>query len=149
MRRRARTRFLTIDAQSFKNTDGAGRKGCDAGKEVSAIERHPAVDAQGLPHAIAMTTAEVTDRQGALQAMDRCAANPIQVGNVSVDRGHTGRPFAEAVGGAPAGHASAGPLRPTASPATGKSSFRRRCAPDRGTSGRRTDDNATRPPATE
>ena len=53
-----------MDAQSVKNTDTAGSKGYDAGKKVSGIKRHIAVDTQGLPHAIAVTTAEVTDRKG-------------------------------------------------------------------------------------
>ena len=68
--RRARTSFPIVDAQSVKNTDSADQKGYDAGKKVSGIKRHIAVDTQGLPHAIAVTTAEVTDRQGALQAGD-------------------------------------------------------------------------------
>ena len=61
-----------MDAQSVKNTDTAGSKGYDAGKKVSGIKRHIAVDTQGLPHAIAVTTAQVTDRKGALQALQRC-----------------------------------------------------------------------------
>jgi IS5 family transposase len=48
-----------------KNTDAAKEKGYDAGKKVSGIKRHIAVDTQGLPHAIAITTANVTDRSGA------------------------------------------------------------------------------------
>lgn len=43
----------------MKNTDTAGSKGYDAGKKVSGIKRHIAVDTQGLPHAIEVTTAEV------------------------------------------------------------------------------------------
>jgi hypothetical protein len=54
---------LIVDAQSVKNTDTADRKGYDAAKKVSGIKRHIAVDTQGLPHAIAVTTAEVTDRE--------------------------------------------------------------------------------------
>jgi len=60
------TSFLIIDAQSVKNTDSAEQKGYDAGKKVSGIKRHIAVDTQGLPHAIAITTAEAIDRSGAL-----------------------------------------------------------------------------------
>ncbi|BBL34160.1 IS5 family transposase ISNieu4 [Nitrosomonas stercoris] len=56
----------------MKNTDTADQKGYDAGKKVSGIKRHIAVDTLGLPHAIAVTTAEVTDRNGALQALKRC-----------------------------------------------------------------------------
>lgn len=95
--RNALTSFLIIDAQSVKNTDSADHKGYDAGKKVSGIKRHIAVDTQGLPHAVAVTTAEVTDRQGALQAIDRCAANLGQVKSVLVDGGYTGQPFAQAV----------------------------------------------------
>jgi transposase len=38
----------------------------------AGIKRHIVVDTLGLPHAVAVTTAEVTNRQGALQALDRC-----------------------------------------------------------------------------
>lgn len=91
------TSLLIVDAQSVKNTDSADHKGYDAGKKVSGIKRHIAVDTQGLPHAIAVTTADVTDRKGALQAMDRCASNLQQVKSVLVDGGYTGQPFAQAV----------------------------------------------------
>ncbi len=80
--RNACTRFLIVDAQSVKNTDTAGQKGYDAGKKVSGIKRHIAVDTQGLPHAIAETTAEVTDRKGALQALERCQSNLTHVHEV-------------------------------------------------------------------
>lgn len=55
--------FLIVDAQSVKNIDSAHEKGYDAGKNVSGIKRHIAVDTQGLPHVIAVTTAEVADRK--------------------------------------------------------------------------------------
>jgi hypothetical protein len=81
------TSFLIVDAQSVKNTDSAEQKGYDAGKKVSGIKRHIGVDTQGLPHAIAITTAEVTDRSGALQAIDRCQPNLARVESVLVDGG--------------------------------------------------------------
>lgn len=81
----------------MKNTDTANEKGYDAGKKVSGIKRHILVDSQGLPHAIAVTTAEVTDRQGALQAVQRCLPNLSRVKNVLVDGGYTGKPFAQAI----------------------------------------------------
>jgi hypothetical protein len=58
-----------IDAQSVKNTDTAQAQGYDAGKKVSGIKRHLMADSPGLIHAIALTTANVTDRAGAVQAM--------------------------------------------------------------------------------
>jgi transposase len=88
-----------VDAQSVKNTDTAGEKGYDAGKKVSGIKRHIAVDTQGLPHAIAVTTAEVTDRDGALLAMERCKPGLRGVRSVLVDGGYAGQPFADAVKG--------------------------------------------------
>ena len=91
------TSFLIVDAQSVKNTDSAEQKGYDAGKKVSGIKRHIAVDTQGLPHAIAITTAEVTDRSGALQAIDRCKPNLKRVESVLVDGGYTGQPFADGI----------------------------------------------------
>jgi transposase len=91
------TSFLIVDAQSVKNTDSADEKGYDAGKKVSGIKRHIAVDTQGLPHAIAVTTAEVTDRNGALAAIDRCKPNLGLVDSLLADGGYTGQPFADGV----------------------------------------------------
>ena len=49
---------MISDAQSVKNTDTAKPEGLSrAGKEVFGIKRHIAVDTQGLPDAIAVTTA--------------------------------------------------------------------------------------------
>jgi transposase len=91
------TSFLIVDAQSVKNTDSADEKGYDAGKKVSGIKRHIAVDTQGLPHAIAVTTAEVTDRNGALAAIDRCKPNLELVESLLADGSYTGQPFADGV----------------------------------------------------
>ncbi|WP_108790544.1 IS5 family transposase, partial [Xanthomonas fragariae] len=55
------------------------------------------VDTQGLLHAIAVTTAEVTDRKGALQALERCQSNLTHVQSLLCDSGYTGVPFAEGV----------------------------------------------------
>ena len=74
-----------MDSQSVKNTDTAGHKGYDAGKKVSGIKRHIAVDTQGLPHAIHVTTADVTDRAGALAMFDRRRDGLSQVQNVLVE----------------------------------------------------------------
>jgi len=88
---------LIVDAQSVKNTDTAKHKGYDAGKRVSGIKRHIAVDTEGLPHAIAVTTADVTDRKGALEALARHTKSLSKVVNVLADGGYTGRPFAEGI----------------------------------------------------
>lgn len=86
-----------MDAQSVKNTDTAGSKGYDAGKKVSGIKCHIAVDTQGLPHAVAVTTAEVTDRKGALKALERCKPGLTRVQSLLADSGYVGQPFAQSV----------------------------------------------------
>jgi len=50
-----------------------------------------------LPHAIAVTTAEVTDRKGALLALSRCASDLQAVQSILADGGYIGQPFAHAV----------------------------------------------------
>ncbi|MFP5207858.1 MAG: IS5 family transposase [Acidobacteriota bacterium] len=95
--RNASTSFLIMDAQSVKNTDSAEQKGYDTGKKVSGIKRHIAVDTQGLPDAVAVTTAEATDRNGAFAAIDRCKPNLGRVESVLVDGGYSGQPFADGV----------------------------------------------------
>jgi transposase len=91
------TSFLIVDAQSVKNTDTAENKGFDGGKLVSGIKRHIGVDTNGLPHAIDVTTADITDRKGALQAFGRHKDHLLDVENVLADGGYTGAPFAEGV----------------------------------------------------
>ena len=95
--REEKTSLLIVDAQSVKNTDTAGEKGYDAGKKISGIKRHIAVDTQGLPHAIAITTANVGDRAGALLAMSSQTESLTDVEKILTDGGYTGEPFALSV----------------------------------------------------
>ncbi len=95
--RKDKTSFCIVDAQSVKNTDTAGQKGYDAGKKVSGIKRHIAVDSEGLPHAIVVTTANVTDRAGALLALEMHRDNLCEVKAMLVDGGYTGKAFARSV----------------------------------------------------
>lgn len=81
----------------MKNTDTAEHKGYDAGKRVSGIKRHIVVDTQGLPHAIHLTTAQVGDRAGALEAFTLYKTSLSSVQNVLADGGYTGELFAAAV----------------------------------------------------
>lgn len=64
---------------------------------MSGIKRHILVDTQGLPHAIAITTADVSDRQGALQTIEQDLEGLAEVTSLLVDGGYSGQPFAEAV----------------------------------------------------
>jgi len=66
--------LLIADSQSVKNTDTAEQKGYDAGKKVSGSKRHIVVDTQGFLHAVVVTTADWTDRNGALELFRRHGA---------------------------------------------------------------------------
>jgi transposase len=96
-KRKTATSLLIADAQSVKNTDTAELKGYDGGKQVSGIKRHIGVDTEGLPHAIAVTTANVTDRQGAIDMLKRYKRRLSKVRQLIVDGGYTGPAFAEAI----------------------------------------------------
>jgi transposase len=80
-----------------KNTDTAENKGYDGGKKISGIKRHIAVDTQGLPHSIYITTANVTDRNGAILMFEHNKSNLSNVVNVLTDGGYTGEKFADEV----------------------------------------------------
>lgn len=62
--RSAKTSFLIIDAQSVRNIDPAEHKGYDGGKKLASIKRHIGVDINGLPMAVHITTANVSERDG-------------------------------------------------------------------------------------
>jgi transposase len=91
------TSFLIIDAQSVKNTDTAKEKGYDGGKKVSGIKRHIGVDTNGLPHAIRVTTANISDKAGAVAMATDHQDTLADVENVLVDGGYIGQPFADAI----------------------------------------------------
>lgn len=55
------------------------------------------MDTSGLPHALAVTTAEVTDRAGALEAFARHKDALTRVENVLADGGYIGEAFAKGV----------------------------------------------------
>lgn len=69
-------------------------KGYDAGKNISGIKRHIVADTQWLPHAMAVTTAEMTDRKGALQALHRCRLALRRMQALLCDSGYVSKPFA-------------------------------------------------------
>lgn len=64
------------------------------GKKVSGIKRYVAVDTNGLPHGIKVTTANVTDRNGAILLAKRSRKDLSEVKKLLVDGGYSGKPFA-------------------------------------------------------
>ncbi|WP_335140376.1 transposase, partial [Lacticaseibacillus paracasei] len=71
--------------------------GYDSGKKISGIKRHMAVDINGLPQAILVTRANVSDRSGALAMLSLASQNLELVQHVMVDGGYTGNDFADQV----------------------------------------------------
>ncbi|WP_372584418.1 IS5 family transposase [Bacillus thuringiensis] len=86
-----------VSKMGVKNTWIAGEKGYDAGKKVSGIKRHIAVDTNGLIHAIDVTTAKITDREGAIQMCKRHTETLDKVTNILCDGGYTGPSFAQSI----------------------------------------------------
>ena len=77
----------------MKNTDTAEEKGYDGGKKISGIKRHVGVDTQGLPHGIEVTTADVTDRDGAILMAEREKEHLSDVEKMLTDGSYTGENF--------------------------------------------------------
>ena len=67
------------------------------GKKISGIKLHLGVDILGLPNAIHVTTANVTDRDGALEMLEKYAPKLSNVLKILCDGGYTGENFANAV----------------------------------------------------
>lgn len=95
--RKSTTSLAIVDAQSVKNTDTAHTKGYDAGKKVSGIKRHIAVDTNGLLHAVHVTAANITDRAGAIEMTEKDRGNLCGVKKMVVDGGYSGEPFADSI----------------------------------------------------
>jgi transposase len=95
--RRDKTARGIAGVQSVPNADTAEQKGDDAGKKVSGIKRHIAAGIMGLPHAPTITTADVTDRQGAVEMTGQNVKNLQEVKKLVAGGGYTGGNFARAV----------------------------------------------------
>jgi transposase len=95
--RTEKTSMVIVDAQSVKNTDTAREKGYDGGKKVSGIKRHIAVDTNGLLHGVEVTTADVTDRSGAIEMTKRHREDFSKVEKMLCDGSYTGENFALAI----------------------------------------------------
>ena len=63
---------------------------------MSGIKRYIAVDTNGFPHALGVTTANVTDQNGALEIFTSHKSNLSETLNILADSGYTGEKFASA-----------------------------------------------------
>jgi transposase len=66
-------------------------------KKIAGIKIHLGVDTLGLPNGIHVTTADVSDRKGALEMLGKHAPKLGKVLKVLCDGGYTGARFAGAV----------------------------------------------------
>jgi hypothetical protein len=95
--RRDKTAYGIAGVQSVPNADMAEKKGYDAGKKVSGIKRHIVAGIMGLPHTLTITTAGVTDRQGAIEMAEQNVKNLPEVKKFIAGGGYSGGNFARAV----------------------------------------------------
>ena len=89
--------MVILDAKSIKNTYLARAKGYDGGKKISGIKLHIGVDTNGLPHSWFITTANVADRDGAVEMLEIHVSDLSRVKKVLCDGSYTGEDFAIAV----------------------------------------------------
>ncbi|MED2784366.1 transposase, partial [Bacillus thuringiensis] len=61
------------------------------------LQQNLAVDTNGLIHAIDVTTANITDRKGAIKMCERHKKTFEKVTNILCDGGYTGSPFAQSI----------------------------------------------------
>ena len=73
------------------------KKSYDGGKKISGIKRHIAVDTNGFPHAICVTTADFTDRNWAIKMIKKHKKSLSKVQNILADGGYTGENFANEI----------------------------------------------------
>lgn len=83
-----------IDSQSLRGaaTVGADTRGYDGGKKVAGRKRHIIVDTLGLLLVVAVTAANVSDRDAAYPLLERLRALHRMITLVWADGGYTGRP---------------------------------------------------------
>jgi transposase len=86
-----------VDAQSVKNTCISKSSGYDAGKKIAGIKRHIAVDTGGRLQALCITTANVTDRNGAIELVKDNQDTLKDVETLTCDGGYTGENFANQI----------------------------------------------------
>ena len=96
-RKNAVPSMLIIDSKTIQNADTAGEKGYDGGKKKTGIKIHIAVDVLGFPYAMFITTANITDRYGAILMFDNNNNFIGKFETLLCDGGYTGEDFAKAI----------------------------------------------------
>jgi len=79
-----------MDSQSVKTCGGPGARGYDAGKHVKGRKRHLVVDTLGLPLAVCVSAASVSDPAGARQVLGRLRGAGKKLRRIWVDGTYEG-----------------------------------------------------------
>ncbi|RYX87580.1 IS5 family transposase [bacterium] len=81
-----------IDAQSVKSTlVSSESRGFDAGKKIKGIKRHIVTDTLGLVLAVAIQSASLQDRDGAMETINKMSESWRNIIKVFADGGYRGK----------------------------------------------------------
>ena len=80
-----------LDSQSVKTTETPGVRGYDAGKKVKGRKRHILVDTMGLLLMVVVHTADIQDRDGAKQVLEKVKATLSRLILIWADGGYAGQ----------------------------------------------------------
>ncbi len=80
-----------LDSQSVKTTETPGMRGYDAGKKVKGRKRHILVDTMGLLLMIVVHTANIQDRDGARQVLEKVKGTLSRLILIWADSGYVGQ----------------------------------------------------------
>ena len=92
--KRCRPTTAILDSQSVKSDGHGGTVGYDAGKKIKGRKRHLLVDTLGLVLAVAVTAANVPEREGAQRLLSRVLGWFTWLRRMWVDGGYSGPDFA-------------------------------------------------------
>ena len=80
-----------LDSQSVKTTDVKGVRGYDAGKKIKGRKRHILVDTLGLLLMVVVHTADIQDRDGAKQVLQKAKQYFSRLCLIWADGGYAGK----------------------------------------------------------